>query len=202
MCTRKIQHRLIETDLFQDDGSACSLFTFDVDANGILHVSAKDKTTGKEQKIRIEARSGLEEDEIKRMIRDAEDHKEEDRKRKEEIEIRNEADALVFRAEKSLSEYKDKLSATIVKDIQDRQSDLACLICWLNRHIVGDPTDQTAAGCISIVQHLMTFFAIQQFSAMLQLGGWEMMLHHWAAFLSVITAAISHQARVPALESG
>lgn len=91
---------------------------FDVDADGILHVSAKDKQTGKEQKIRIEAKSGLTDAEIQRKIKEAELHAEEDRQRKEAIEVRNEADSLVFRGQKSLDEYKDKLPATIVGEIQ------------------------------------------------------------------------------------
>jgi molecular chaperone DnaK len=91
---------------------------FDIDADGILHVSAKDVQSGKHQKIRIEAKSGLNEAEIKRMLKDAEDHADEDKKRKEEIEIRNEADALSFRAQKSLDEYKDKLPKDLVDTIQ------------------------------------------------------------------------------------
>jgi molecular chaperone DnaK len=91
---------------------------FDIDANGILHVSAKDLSTGKEQKIRIEAQSGLRDEEIQRMVKDAEMHKEEDRQRKEEIEIKNEADALAFRAEKALIDYKDKIPADITHSIQ------------------------------------------------------------------------------------
>ncbi len=93
---------------------------FDIDADGILHVSAKDIQSGKQQKIRIEAKSGLSEQEIKRMLKDAEDNAEEDKKRKEEIEIFNEADSLAFRAEKSLKEYQDKLPADVVSDIQSR----------------------------------------------------------------------------------
>ncbi len=93
---------------------------FDIDADGILHVSAKDTKTGKEQKIRIEAKSGLSEAEIKRMLQDAEEHAEEDKKKQEEIEVRNEADSLAFRAEKSLKEYKDKLPANVVSDIQSK----------------------------------------------------------------------------------
>ncbi len=91
---------------------------FDIDADGILHVSAKDIQSGKQQKIRIEAKSGLSENEIKRMLKDAEDHADEDKKRKEEIEIFNEADSLAFRAEKSLKEYQDKLPGDVVSDIQ------------------------------------------------------------------------------------
>ena len=93
---------------------------FDIDADGILHVSAKDVQSGKEQKIKIEAKSGLDDHEIKRMLKDAEEHAEEDRIRKEEIESRNEADSLAFRAEKSLAEYKDKLPANIVSEIQEK----------------------------------------------------------------------------------
>jgi molecular chaperone DnaK len=94
--------------------------SFDIDADGILHVSAKDVQTNKQQKIRIEAKSGLTEAEIKRMLDDAEDHKEEDQKRKEEIEIRNEADSLAFRAQKSLNDYKDKLPQDVVSEIQSK----------------------------------------------------------------------------------
>ena len=93
---------------------------FDIDADGILHVSAKDIQSGKEQKIKIEAKSGLDENEIKRMLKDAEEHAEEDKIRKEEVESRNEADSLAFRAEKSLTEYKDKLPANVVSDIQGK----------------------------------------------------------------------------------
>src|SRR4051812_13790991 len=85
--------------------------TFDIDANGILHVSAKDKATGKENKIKIQANSGLKEDEIKRMVQDAEAHAEEDKKAIELITARNQADALVHSVKKSLTEYGDKIAA-------------------------------------------------------------------------------------------
>jgi len=91
---------------------------FDVDADGILHVSAKDKQSGKEQKIRIEAKSGLTDAEIQKKIKEAELHAAEDKERKEAIEVRNEADALAFRAQKALQEYKDKLPVDIASDIQ------------------------------------------------------------------------------------
>lgn len=91
---------------------------FDIDADGILHVSAKDKSSGKEQKIRIEAQSGLREDDIQKMVKDAELHAEEDKKRREEVEIHNEADALSFRATKALGEYRDKLPKDVVDDVQ------------------------------------------------------------------------------------
>lgn len=92
--------------------------TFDIDANGILHVSAKDLGTGKEQSIRITATSGLTEEEIKRMMREAEEHAAEDRRKKELAEARNNADTLVYSVEKSLREYGDKLTESEKKDIE------------------------------------------------------------------------------------
>jgi len=83
--------------------------TFDIDANGILNVSAKDKGTGKMQSIRIEASSGLTEDEIKRMKAEAEANAEEDKKSKERVDKLNHADALIFQTEKQLKEYGDKI---------------------------------------------------------------------------------------------
>jgi len=93
--------------------------TFDIDANGILHVSAKDLGTGKEQSIRITASSGLSEEEIKKMVRDSESHGEEDKKKKQLAEARNEADNLVYTVEKSLKEYGDKLNETEKKEIEE-----------------------------------------------------------------------------------
>jgi len=86
--------------------------TFDIDANGIVHVSAKDRATGNEQKITITASSGLTEDEIKKMTQDAEDHADEDHRRREEAETRNRADELVYTTEKSLRELGDKVDAS------------------------------------------------------------------------------------------
>jgi molecular chaperone DnaK len=83
--------------------------TFDIDANGILHVHAQDKATGKEQKIRIEASSGLSEGEIENMVKDAEVHAEEDRLRRESVESRNRLDSLVYQTEKNLEDWKDSL---------------------------------------------------------------------------------------------
>lgn len=83
--------------------------TFDIDANGILHVSAKDRATGKEQKIRIEASSGLSDQEIEKMVSDAESHASEDKQRREEIETRNRLDGMVYEVEKNVKEWDDKL---------------------------------------------------------------------------------------------
>ncbi len=85
--------------------------TFDIDANGILHVTARDKATGKEQKIRIEASGGLSEAEIKKMVTDAESHAEEDKKQREEIEVKNRGDALAYETEKNLKELGDKIDS-------------------------------------------------------------------------------------------
>jgi len=96
--------------------------TFDIDANGILHVSARDMATGKEQSIRITASTGLNEDEIKKMVKDAELHAEEDRKRKQEIDTRNQLDNLVYTTEKTFNENKDKLSADDIRSMEDALS--------------------------------------------------------------------------------
>ncbi|MDX9755298.1 MAG: molecular chaperone DnaK [bacterium] len=93
--------------------------TFDIDANGILHVSAKDLGTGKEQKIRIESSSGLSEQEIDKMVKDAELHAEEDKKKKEEASIKNDADSLAYATEKSLKEYGDKVSPEEKAKVED-----------------------------------------------------------------------------------
>jgi molecular chaperone DnaK len=98
--------------------------TFDIDANGIVHVSAKDLGTGKEQKIRIESSSGLSEKDIEKMVKEAELHAEEDRKERERIEVRNEADSLLYSTEKSLKDYGDKISADEKGAIESAMSDL------------------------------------------------------------------------------
>jgi molecular chaperone DnaK len=98
--------------------------TFDIDANGIMHVSAKEKTTGKEQKIIIKASSGLSEDEIKRMVADAEAHAEEDKKIKELVESRNRADQLVHAVEKSLKDLGDKVDGAERAKVESALSDL------------------------------------------------------------------------------
>lgn len=93
--------------------------TFDIDANGILHVSAKDLATGQEQKITITASTGLTEDDIQKMVKDAEQHAEEDRQKKEEIEVRNQLDNLIYGTEKTLKESKEKLSPDDIKGVED-----------------------------------------------------------------------------------
>lgn len=92
---------------------------FDIDSNGIIHVSAKDKGTGKEQKIRIEANSTLSEDEVNKMKEEAKAHEEEDKKQKERVEKLNQADALIAQTEKQMKDYGDKLPADKKKPIED-----------------------------------------------------------------------------------
>jgi len=84
--------------------------TFDIDANGIVNVSAKDKATGKEQQIRIQASGGLSDSDIEQMVQDAEAHADDDKERKELVEVRNQADSLIHSTEKNLSDYGDKVS--------------------------------------------------------------------------------------------
>jgi molecular chaperone DnaK len=98
--------------------------TFDIDANGILHVGAKDLGTGKEQKITITASSGLSKDEIEKMRRDAESHAEDDKKQREEVETRNEADSAVYRSEKMLKETGDKISGDDKAKIEKAAADV------------------------------------------------------------------------------
>ncbi|MBB4075942.1 molecular chaperone DnaK [Bartonella fuyuanensis] len=98
--------------------------TFDIDANGIVNVSAKDKGTGKEHQIRIQASGGLSDSDIEKMIQDAEEHAAEDKKRREGVETRNQAEALIHSTEKSLNEYGDKISTEEKAQIETAMSDL------------------------------------------------------------------------------
>ena len=102
--------------------------SFDIDANGIVHVSAKDLGTGKEQKIRIESSSGLSEEEINRMVQDAEKHAEEDKKKKEEVEAKNNADHMIYQTEKLLKESGDKLQPSDKSEIESKVSALKSAI--------------------------------------------------------------------------
>jgi molecular chaperone DnaK len=103
--------------------------TFDIDANGILNVSAKDKATGKEQRIAITASTNLNKDEVERMVRDAQAHAEEDKRRREMVELKNQADSLAYQSEKSLSDLGDKVDSIektriegLIKDLRDAMS--------------------------------------------------------------------------------
>jgi molecular chaperone DnaK len=98
--------------------------TFDIDANGIVHVSAKDRATETEQSMTITGQSSLDKDSINQMIKDAEAHAEEDRQRKEEAEVRNNADTLVYQTEKLLREQGDKISADEKQGVEEKLADL------------------------------------------------------------------------------
>ncbi len=102
--------------------------TFDIDANGIVQVSAKDKGTGKEQQIRIQASGGLSDSDIEKMVKDAEAHAEEDKKRRATVEAKNQAESLVHSTEKSLKEYGDKVSEADRKAIEDAIANLKTAI--------------------------------------------------------------------------
>jgi len=93
--------------------------TFDIDANGILNVTAKDKATNNEQKITITSSSGLSKDEVDKMAKDAESHTADDRKRKEEIEARNRADSTIYQVEKLLKDHRDKISESDAKTVEE-----------------------------------------------------------------------------------
>jgi molecular chaperone DnaK len=122
--------------------------TFDIDANGIVQVSAKDKGTGKEQQIRIQASGGLSETDIKKMVKDAEEHAEDDKKRRELIEAKNHGDGLVHTAERNIKEYGDKLGAAEKSKIE---SDVASL----KEALTGDDAEAIRAKTEALVQSSM-----------------------------------------------
>lgn len=120
--------------------------SFDIDANGIVHVSAKDLGTGKEQKIRIESSSGLSEEEINRMVQDAEKHAEEDKKKKEEVEAKNNAYHMIYQTEKLLKESGDKLQPSDKSEIESKVSALKSAIESNNTDNIKKSTDELQAS--------------------------------------------------------
>ena len=120
--------------------------SFDIDANGIVHVSAKDLGTGKEQKIRIESSSGLSEEEINKMVQDAEKHAEEDKKKKEEVEAKNNADHMIYQTEKLLKESGDKLQPSDKSEIESKVSALKSAIESNNTDNIKKFTDELQAS--------------------------------------------------------
>ena len=126
--------------------------SFDIDANGILNVSARDKATGKEQKIVIKASSGLTEDEIKRMVRDAEAHAEDDKRFRELVETRNKADALIHAVEKSLQSLGDKVDATERAKVESAMSDLRTALKGEDRNIIEKKSETLAQASAGIAQ--------------------------------------------------
>jgi len=126
--------------------------SFDIDANGILNVSAKDKATGKEQRIVIKASSGLTEDEIKRMVRDAEAHAEEDKRFRELVDTRNKADGLIHAVEKSLQGLGDKVDAAERAKVESAVSDLRSALKGDDRAVIEKKTEALAQASASIAQ--------------------------------------------------
>ena len=126
--------------------------SFDIDANGILNVSAKDKATGKEQKIVIKASSGLNEEEIKRMVRDAEAHAEEDKRFKELVETRNKADGLIHAVEKSLQSLGDKVDGAERAKVESAVSDLRTVLKGDDRGAIEKKTEALAQASSAIAQ--------------------------------------------------
>ena len=109
--------------------------TFDIDANGIVHVSAKDLGTGKEQSIQIQSSSGLDESEIEKMVKDAEMHAEEDKKERERVDARNTADSTVYQTEKALKDYGDKISASDKAAVESALADLKQVVANQNASV-------------------------------------------------------------------
>jgi molecular chaperone DnaK len=124
--------------------------TFDIDANGILHVSAKDLGTGKAQSIKITASSGLTKEEIDKMAKDAEAHADEDRKKRGDIEIRNQADAMVYQTEKTLKEYGSQISAEDRRAIDDAMGKLRTALSKDNTEAIKAASDELAAAARKI----------------------------------------------------
>jgi molecular chaperone DnaK len=123
---------------------------FDIDANGILHVTAKDLGTGKEQKITITANSGLSDDEIEKMVDEAKAHADEDKAAKDKIETKNKADSMIYQTEKQLKEYGDKIPADIKQPVEDG-------IAKLKKQLESDDTEGMKATMTEVEQHLMKF---------------------------------------------
>ena len=126
--------------------------TFDIDANGIVHVSAKDLGTGKEQSIRITASSGLSKDEIEKMVKDAESHAAEDKKKREAIEARNQADSMIYSTEKSLKDVGDKVDAVDKGTIENKIADLKKVMDSDDAEVIKKATDELAQAAHKLAE--------------------------------------------------
>ena len=116
--------------------------TFDIDANGIVHVSAKDTATGNEQKVSITASTNLTEEDINRAVRDAEEHASEDKKRKEEVEVKNNAESLIYNSQKTLDELGDKVSSEEKAKVQTEIDNLKKKVEGNNIEEIKEGTDK------------------------------------------------------------
>ncbi|MFA7371537.1 MAG: molecular chaperone DnaK [Sphaerochaetaceae bacterium] len=139
--------------------------TFDIDANGIVHVSAKDLGTGKEQKIRIESSSGLSESDIEKMVKDAELHAEEDKREREKVEVRNEADSLYYSTEKSLKEYGDKISDDEKSKIEHAMSELKSAMESDSVDTIKQKTEALQQAAYKLAEEMYKATAAQQKSS-------------------------------------
>jgi molecular chaperone DnaK len=128
--------------------------TFDIDANGIVHVSAKDRATGKEQSMTITGQSSLDKDAIQQMVRDAEAHAEEDRKRRDEAEARNNADTLVYQTEKLLREQGDKISGDEKADVESALADLKSALAGTDVETIKTATERLMTTSQNFTQKL------------------------------------------------
>lgn len=128
--------------------------TFDIDANGIVTVSAKDKATAKEQQITIRSSGGLSEDEIEKMVREAELHAQKDQERKALIDVRNSADTTIYSIEKSLGEYRDKIPSEVAKEIEDAIADLRKAMEGDNVEEIKSKLDAANKAVSKIGQHM------------------------------------------------
>jgi molecular chaperone DnaK len=128
--------------------------TFDIDANGIVHVAAKDRATGKEQSMTITGQSSLAKDDIEQMVKDAEAHAEEDRRRREEAEVRNQADTLVYQTEKLLKEQGDKISGDEKSAVEDKLAGLKSALGGSDTEAIRNATDALMSASQSFTQKL------------------------------------------------
>jgi len=136
--------------------------TFDIDANGIVNVSAKDKGTGKEQQIRIQASGGLSEGDIQKMVKDAEAHAEEDKKRKAQVEAKNHAEALVHSTEKALAEHGSKVGEGDRRAIENALADLKEALKGTDADAITSKTNALAQASMKLGEAMYKQAAEQQ----------------------------------------
>ncbi|KAL2490920.1 Heat shock 70 kDa protein 10 [Abeliophyllum distichum] len=128
--------------------------TFDIDANGIVTVSAKDKTTGKEQQITIRSSGGLSDSEIENMVREAEMHAQKDQERKALIDLKNNADTTIYSIEKSVNEYREKVPSEVVSEIESAVSELRSAMSGDNIDEIKAKLDAANKAVSKIGQHM------------------------------------------------
>ena len=128
--------------------------TFDIDASGILNVTAKDKATGKEQRITIQGGTGLSKEEVEKMVKESEMHADEDKKKKEEVEARNLADGLCYTAEKSLKDAGDKVPEDVKKDIEEKVKNIRDGLQTDSSDVLKQKTQELSSSLQKIGEHL------------------------------------------------